>query len=391
MRICFLLSSILPTVYVPSMADPKQLINLAVESDQVTKDHVAACVLLQMPKWDSFMRSVNDDLRELIIKAMHKDLAIELMTYQPDFMSAPDLLMLIWETISSTSMEKYERMREQLKALSPLKEPGQNIRLYTAKARKISLELYRAGQWQPLLLLSIYRALISVTNTSFRTFAEMEMRTVSALLKTIMMLSTEAGWKRLVDAGFEFQKIFAKYDDEYETLKANGVWEAAKIPTDPGGAPISLTAQQIEALVSQRLAAASKASSESAPTSPDGPTCWGCGKRGHIQPHCPDKSKSSLPVSTPAAASKPALTKTDWRRSNTTGKSWTIHNNKIYFWCPRCNRGKGFWTCSHRVHGQKPDLTPAQLKEFKKIAEKTGSLPEAHVFEVFDPTDGIYY
>ena len=106
--------------------------------------------------------------------------------------------------------------------------------------------------------------------------------------------------------------------------------------------------------------------------------CWTCNSVDHIAANCPKKDSSEQG--------------NGWRTKGPKEgeKHVKLHKDKLFFWCPQCRQGKGFWTQTHRKHGGET-LTAPQIQKAKDEFKTKGTVLEVLLTEAqpLDSSEGL--
>jgi hypothetical protein len=103
------------------------------DHDQVTLKHVMAESVKCLPLFHVYDKDNDKSAHLYLESALHPTLYKELDLCQMSTDSACTTWMRILHLCSNGSIEKYNHMKDELKSLSPLKEPGENVELYCTK------------------------------------------------------------------------------------------------------------------------------------------------------------------------------------------------------------------------------------------------------------------
>ena len=343
-------------MFVPSESDPNKMVNVVEDYEQVTLDHVeyesGKFALLSHDAFDTENDRVARKFLELSIEpSLFQDLRIRQTKTDP----AATTWMRILSLSSDGSAERYNRQKAELKALSPLTEPGESISLYASKARRICKGLEQAKQFEWMLVLSIVKALCTCSVESFRSLWYRKFDTLDAhLLKSSFMTPAKAA-KFMTDLGYHYTEILQEAEQSYRRRLDNGNWPPANSVKDAQQAPGLFFAGMDEAAfnalvqtqVDQRFQAASEKDSKL--------VCYTCNCVGHTKNECPNNKRTNK-TSDPASA--------HWRSvpPKAGEPSTKTVSGRILHFCTKCKAGKGFWTGTHETstHGNKADApTPA--------------------------------
>jgi hypothetical protein len=136
--------------------------------EQVTLSHVLEFEDGIREKWDAYSRYNDKACVNRILNSISPELNEELKLRMLATDTAAVLWMRVMKLVVDGSIERYNRQKDALRALSPLLEPGQNILSYSGKVRYICNKLWHARQWEWPLMLVIVRQICLVIVEVFR-------------------------------------------------------------------------------------------------------------------------------------------------------------------------------------------------------------------------------
>ena len=164
------------------------------------------------------------------------------------------------------------------------------------------------------------------------------------------------------DKGLDYVSILNYVLDKYQVLVHRGKWPAANTPRDKGAAPPAFGAASVHLSEANALLQNFDSVKAKRPLRPHAG-----------RPRPPGKTtSSSATVRTSNKSGKPGSSRpskfnnkknTNWKQvPPTSGAPHTKTNSagKVWYWCGKCNFGKGRWTASHTTteHGTRPKTTP---------------------------------
>ncbi len=140
------------TLYVPSMIDKNAMVFLPDAFDQVTFSHVSEKAQdYKENHWDKFDKENDDATKTYLKNTLGEELEEKLRLRATPSDTSVEVLYRITHLLEDQSSEKFNRLQANLKALSPLKEPGQDVSKYVDKARPICNKLFQALNHTPTL------------------------------------------------------------------------------------------------------------------------------------------------------------------------------------------------------------------------------------------------
>ena len=342
-------------MHIASQMDATTMVNIIKNNEQVTLSHVEDQSKLNYVHFDAYDKE-NDKAAKLFLeRSIQANLYQELSLRQLDDDSAATTWMRILYLVSDGSVERYNRQKEELKALSPLKEPGENIMLFSSKVFKICKALEQAKQFEWMLILFVVKALSTCTVESFRSMWFPKRLALDGDLQQASFLAPQLVTAFMLSKGHHYTQILGLADKAYKSLLDNGDWHPATTVKDTQQAPglffAGMDQAQFNALVQSEVQKTISSRPQQKPS--DGQlTCYNCKETGHKRKDCPKSSSGTgeTPTTWRALAPKPGEPST------------CTKNGKVFNFCTKCKYGKGFWTATHttETHGaQVPATAPS--------------------------------
>lgn len=356
-----------------------KMINVIEHHSRLTLSYVRTEIAGLAPAWDSYDTANDESARDVLINSLDTTFLEHLRSLKLERMSAAEVWMTITRSLQSTSTQHFDDLRQKLRTSSPLTVPNQNIMVYCRFLRETIEDLVQANEWHWSLLLNVVQNLLKANNQTFQAQFHLLRISVDRVLREISSLPANEAEEYVRNRSLHYDDIIMTAEDLYKSLLDNASWEPAKLPKDSGKAPEQTLGNLANMTLTdfQALLASNNKNNENNGNkkkknekSSDGKRkCWTCQSTEHVAANCPNKDTATTSDSS-------------WRTKppKENEKHTKMHKDKIYFWCPKCRQGKGFWTQTHREHGG-ATLTPEQLKKAKEEFTRSGAVPEVLVAE----------
>lgn len=336
-------------MHVASLIDSTVMVNVVKNNEQVTLSHVEDQSKSNLLRFDAFDKE-NDKAAKLFLeRSINPTLYQELNLRQMDDDSAATTWMRILYLVCDGSVERFNRQKDEMKSLSPLKEPGENIMLYSSKVIKICKSLEQAQQFDWMLVLFIVKALCNSSVESFRAIWFPKRLALDSDLQQASFLSPTLVTAFMMSKGNHYTQILGIADKAYRSLLDNGDWHPATTVKDTQQAPglffTGMDQAQFHALVQSEVKKTITGATP-VPGSTDTRACFNCKEVGHKKSDCPKPPSGEPFVSWRAVGPKPGEPTT------------IIKSGRTFNFCTKCKGGKGFWTATHATEGHGKPPTP---------------------------------
>jgi hypothetical protein len=154
-------------LYVPSIVDPTDMINIIESPDEVTLQHVIDTTATQCYMYDEYDESNNEAAKAYLENSLSPDLKARLELKSEDDDNAATTWMRLVLLVCDSSPELFSHFKDDLKKLHPKTEPGEDISLYCDQARRICKKLHQSKQFDCSLILWIVKVFTTVSVEPF--------------------------------------------------------------------------------------------------------------------------------------------------------------------------------------------------------------------------------
>lgn len=375
-------------LYVPDPDDPSKVLFVPQHYSRLNHLLMKGKVIEWTAKWDSYDKENDAALVVLLRSAIDKDIRTAINPYL-DFEELPAsvILMLICNEIKPQTVLSYDTDRAALMRKNIKSYTGHDVKKFCEAIRPELRRLEQAHEMTKNVLIWLVNSFIAVNLMGFsdvirqaffdpliETFSSLGDYTQTQLMQTLR--SKNLHWEQLLD----------KATLIYTNMKAAGHWKWTE-SKDSKASPQQFYLNELadepktQKLVANIIAAAKDKK----------PVCFKCGKIGVKAPDCPDckkekekgeksKEKKGDSKNKPKGIDHPAPKEGE--------KPIKIVDNRLYFWCPECNR----WESTHypKDHGKEGSKIPlSDLIRIKKEFKADGKLPPEFNFCQFVTDEGI--
>lgn len=329
-------------------------------------------------KWDAYDKENDAALVTLLRNSLDKDMRASLNPYL-DFEQLPAsvILMMICNEIKPTTLLSFDNDRAQLMRKKIKSFTGHDVKKFCEAIRPDLRRLEQAHELTKYVLLWLIDCFVEIGVFGFsdeirRLYYEPTSQTIQSLgdyTQSNLMQTLRA-------KNIHWEHVLDKATYLYMNIKDAGHWKwsASK---DTKASPQFYLNELSDDPETQKIVAAMLTAKN------DGKVvCYGCGKVGVKKPDCPTCQKKG-----DAKKDGNANNKNNNENKNKNNKKGIDHpapksgepqikvvDNRIYFWCEKCNKWEG--THFPKNHGKSnTKLTTDKLIEIKKEFVNSGKVP----------------
>ena len=117
--------------YLPNPSEPTEMLHIVVNHPKFTNTKVRETMAIQMKKYDKYDLSNDASARDYLLDSLEKTFCRDVEDKSRDAKSFPELFMIIVRIITDDSIEHWEIIKREMRALVPHKYPGHDITLMT--------------------------------------------------------------------------------------------------------------------------------------------------------------------------------------------------------------------------------------------------------------------
>ena len=199
------------------------------EGFQVTIAHVKDKVRdYKANNWDNYNKSNDAAVTVYLRQGLDANLQKQLSSHSKLDDTGAETFMHIVKLAQDQSVARLIRLHDQLIALSPLKEPSEDVTTCCDKVCPICNQLTHSGQWEWILLIPIMNALVEVSVPAFANFFTGPIIPVDKQAKEVFHLDYNVALPIMEAKNMTYEWILDEAEDIYHNRNK---WGPAKMLT----------------------------------------------------------------------------------------------------------------------------------------------------------------
>ena len=329
--------------YLVDPADPTVMRNIISEHTRFTAEYVSTVAATQKKKYDSY-NVQNDTAAIQMFKASLDSRLVQQVKnrLKPD-MCFLEAWMILITVVQTDSVDKYDKLKQDIKSRTPFLYSGQNITTMAQTTRESCDDLVAAGFFEQSLVLTILESFLLADGSEFYKQSLLQLHSkVHSKILDIRYKHHDDQQRAMEADGISYDDICRIADDLYVTDVAKGRWSPAVSNRDsktPARAFSNLSTVQTLALqqhMTSRQSNRPKNKSNSFQSSSNRSR-----SSGNQSNHRSNRSQSD----NNSRSSNRSSGSTNWRRVPPTDpkESSRAVDELTYYWCGVCRR----WTTNH--------------------------------------------
>ena len=381
--------------YVQDPVEEDKMTNVVLDHVRFTLDSIKVQMKAQEAKYDSYDLANDKTAKEFVLASLTTDFRQAIR----DVMRKEDPFPVLWvriiEKIQSTSVERFDDIKEAIKRLKPSAYAGENLETMMRDYRELARELTTAGQYDHNLTLRIVKSTLDAGGTgvhgqSFKhKLHELREKLNAALLK-IGHMGPSAATKYMADLDLSYEAVSETIATRYVWYRNNNEWDPAKNAHDSKAPPTAyLTKAEAMALIRNN----GKYTKDGGRASKKG-TCFNCGQPGHMKKDCPNLKSVTGSENPKGNATGSDKQQRSWKYKAPGANEPTTKtvDSKEFNWCGKCKR----WSTSHGTaehhggsrHDKKKEAVGGEAN-LGLVSDTEAWLPAAWNL-TFDPNQGVF-
>ena len=397
--------------YLQDPEDDKKMSNVVKAHARYTVDLAKKFCATQVTRYDKYDRTNDVAAKAFLLASIEETLSNRVEEKLEDTDAFPIVWLQLIKTIQSTSVERFEDLKQTIKRRHPSQYSGENLEQLAADFRKDARELTTAGQYDHNLTLTMLKIFLQAGgsgNEDFRYPLRAVKQDLDVALLEIGYKEKGAANKHMIEKKLTYQDICRHAEDTYRTMYDRKEWPPARNVRDARAPPTSfgnlavdcdtpLTRAEVLTLIQTKSSTTRGARTGN---------CHKCGKSGHWANECPDN------VSPPTSSGRNQQHRSDrprghggrrtpgrpqnqrnnetpsWRTTplGTDAPTTKVHNDKTFNWCSKCHR----WTTTHNTSThtgtQRPAPPSARLAHTSSRRRNTTTANLANLSLTPDPS-----
>ena len=336
--------------YLKDPTDATKMTNVVKSHARFTVQSAKLLAEAQTPLYDRYDRTNDMAARTYLLASLSTDLSNKVSEKLDDADSFPVVWLQFLKSIQSTSIERFEDLKNNIKARLPSQYPGENLEQLAAHFRKDANELTTAGQYDHNLTLGMLKTFLLAGGSGNEDF-RFPLRSVKTKLEQALL---DIGFKDKEAANLYMQAnkltyrdICAYAEDAFRTQFDRKEWPPSRHTRDSKAPPAAfgnlanapITRAEVLNLIQAKPSA--KGGNDTAKKG----LCHNCNKPGHWSRECPEKGKPKSGGGGGKGGNDKSKGFKSWRSTPpAAGDPQTKPaNGKNFMWCATCKR----WTTTH--------------------------------------------
>jgi hypothetical protein len=243
--------------YVEDPADSSIMSNVIKEHARFTLSIAQRGMAVQSILYDKYDRENDRAAVAFLMDSLDTDLSMKLDERLDEADTFPIVWLNLLKLVQSTSIERFENLRNWIKGRSASNYSGEDIELLAVDFRRDALELMTAGQYDHNLTLSMLKIFLIAggnNNGNFQFPLRLLKKQLTEALLAIPYMSRADGDKYMVKENLTYKNICTLAEDEYRSQFDLGEWPPARNNQDskaPQSGFANLTEAHVLTLIHQ--------------------------------------------------------------------------------------------------------------------------------------------
>ena len=231
--------------YLQDPKDSKVMLDIVIDHPKFTHVKVKESMEEQVDKYDKYDRNNDASARDYLLDSLEKDFRREFEDQSRDAKTFPKLFMVIVRIITDDSIEHWESVKSEMRALIPHKYPGHDITLLTKDFATKARCLSAAGLYEHTLTASLLKNILKAKWPETPKFALLTLnKNVQEAVEHIRFMDksvadTYMGTNRLL-----YTHVTEEANNRYLVALKQGEWSAKSNLSDSKAPPASFGGHQ---------------------------------------------------------------------------------------------------------------------------------------------------
>ena len=372
--------------YLPDPAQTKtdtsdnEMISVVEHHGKFTLSYTKEEIKKYRERWDTYDKQNDTEATLFLINSLQTNFKKNIQ----QIVSDKDTFCEVWITImrkcNQNSLEYFKKMEVAIKNTSPLTFDGQNMDLWAQAVRTNVNLLVNSGQYDHKLSEHILNQALTAGgdgNEDWRSVLRIIKRDLKVKLSVIGLFSDKKDADRVMaEADLSPEDILSKIESEYVSLMNTDEWPPAQNKIDPSAPPAHKFAAATALTTTTDHNLRPNAVPSGLKHQPYYNNRYPRGNRNNNKkPFTPRRNKGQQ-----QAWKSQAPKQGEPQQKTVNAKKW--------FWCQKCNNGKGRWTLSHGTAQHRSDLT--QKKQNNQPPTSRGKVQTTTANNVNETTMGVW-
>ena len=218
--------------YVPDPNKPSEMISIVEQHTQFTLAEALKAENKIKGYYDKYDEANVEDAKLYLLNSLDEELEVQMYERCERDASFIQVWMHLMTAIGSTSLKRFDKIKEEIRKLKPSQFPGQNIELMSSEVINRYTYLHSARMYDPNLSADVLRSIMEAGNEDFKFPLRSTLEKLEETLLKVRNMTHDEAMAQLSNESLDLRSILVKAKDTYRHLHDNGLWEAAQHAKD---------------------------------------------------------------------------------------------------------------------------------------------------------------